>query len=82
VRKAYGELQANGILEFRRGRGTYLKQRQRIRVVEPRRLVRSRLSILVEDMAGLEIDDDELAELIRTELRRMRPGGTSGGRRN
>ncbi len=82
VRKAYGELQADDILEFRRGRGTYVKQRQRIRVVELRRLVRSRLSTLVEDMAGLEIDDDELGELIRTELRRLLPGGTSGRGRN
>ena len=75
VRKAYGELQTDGILEFRRGRGTYVKQRQRMRVAELRRLVRSHVARLMEDMAGLSIHDDELWGLIQTELQRLLPQG-------
>lgn len=81
VRKAYRELQADGILEFRRGVGTYVKERRRLRAAELRGLVRARLITLVEDMAGLALDEDRLTELVVQELERILPGNTSRRRR-
>jgi len=72
VRKAYRELEAEGILEFRRGVGTYVKELRPLRAADLRRLVRDHLTMLVQDTAGLAFDD-ELKELVRQELERILP---------
>ncbi|HLQ38190.1 MAG TPA: GntR family transcriptional regulator [Planctomycetota bacterium] len=71
VRKAYGDLEAEGVLEFRRGLGTFVTAARQARAAELRRLVRSHLEALVEDLAGVAIDSDALAELVRAELERL-----------
>lgn len=77
VRKAYRELQADGILEFRRGIGTYVKERRRPRAAELRSLVRTHLTMLVEDTAGLAMDEDQLTRLVLQELEKILPGDTA-----
>ena len=74
VRKAYGALQSEGLLELKRSLGTFVaKRRRRLKTAVLRQLIRSRLLALMEDMAGLDIDATELEKLIVTELERAMP---------
>jgi GntR family transcriptional regulator len=77
VRKAFGDLQTEGVLEFRRGIGTFVKEHRRARAAALRGLIRARLGALVEDTAGLGADADQVAELIIEELERILPGRRS-----
>ena len=71
VRKAFGELQAEGLLEFHRGRGTFVSQDVRkLRSTDVKRIVRDHVDRLVEDLAGATVDHDQLQELLRAELAR------------
>ena len=71
VRKAYGELQTDGLLEFQRGRGTFVTQdKRRLRAPDLRNIVRGHVERLVEDVAGSEVDPDQLDELVLAELAR------------
>jgi GntR family transcriptional regulator len=71
VRKAYGDLEGEGLLEFRRGLGTFVTASRQSRVTELRRLVRSHMEALMQDLAGVEVDPEQLEELVRTELERL-----------
>lgn len=71
VRKAYGELEAEGVLEFQRGRGTFVSANaRRMRATDVRRIVREHADRLVEDLAGAEFDADAVAEIAADELRK------------
>lgn len=71
VRKAYGELEAEGLLVVERGRGTTVSATARpMRTSDLRDLVRGHVERLVEDLAGAEIDVERLAETVDAELRR------------
>jgi len=72
VRKAYGELEAAGLLEFRRGLGTFVSATRQSRTTELRRLVRSHVEALASDLAGVEITAAELEALVLDELARLR----------
>ena len=69
VRKAFGELEAEGLLELRRGRGTFVPARVRkLRAADVQRVVREHVDRLLEDLAGAGVDHDRLEELLRSEL--------------
>ena len=71
VRKAYGELEADGVLEFQRGRGTFVSaDARRLGRGEVRKVVREHVQRLVEDLAGSDVDDDALADAVLAELRK------------
>lgn len=72
VRKAYGELEAAGLLEFRRGLGTFVSAGRQARNAELRRLVRSHLESLAGDLAGIDLDAGELEQLVLSELARLK----------
>jgi GntR family transcriptional regulator len=70
VRKAYGELEADGVLEFQRGRGTFVSAAaRRLPPDELRRVVREHVQRLVEDLAGGDADAESVVELVQDELR-------------
>jgi GntR family transcriptional regulator len=73
VRKAYGELEGEGLLEFRRGLGTFVGAGQKARMTELRRLVREHVQALLRDLAGVDLDPAELEELVHGELARLLP---------
>lgn len=73
VRKAYGELEGEGLLEFRRGLGTFVSATRQARVAEVRRVVRAHLGALLRDLAGMELDGDELEAMVLSELARLAP---------
>jgi len=71
VRKAFGELQAEGLLEFQRGRGTFVSSDvQGLGQADVQRIVREHLGRLIEDLAGSGVSHEELRELLRSELDR------------
>jgi GntR family transcriptional regulator len=72
VRKAYGALEAEGLLEFRRGLGTFVTASRQARTAELRRLVRSHLEALAGDLAGVDLDHGELEQLVLSELLRLK----------
>jgi GntR family transcriptional regulator len=71
VRKAYGELEAEGLLRVERGRGTTVApDAKTLRAADLRALVRRHVERLAEDLAGADVDDERLRELVVEELRR------------
>lgn len=76
VRKAYGELEREGLLHSARGRGTFVAESlpgfERGTI---RRAVREHLSRLVEDLAGSELSDAELRTLVLSVFDELRARG-------
>lgn len=69
VRKAYGDLEIDGVLVLQRGRGTFVADgATQIDDHELRMLVRRHVERLTEDLAGAEIDPARLERLLRSEL--------------
>ena len=58
VRKAFAELEAEGLLETRRGLGTFVAPQQRSGRTELRRVVKEHVEGLLNDLAGTEVDHD------------------------
>lgn len=73
VRKVYGELEAEGLLESRRGLGTFVAATQRSTQAELRRLVRRHVDALLHDLAGSELDADLVREQWLEEWDRRAP---------
>jgi DNA-binding transcriptional regulator YhcF (GntR family) len=73
VRRAYAELEAQGLLETRRGLGTFVATTQRSTQAELRRLVKRHVDALRSDLAGSEIDSDRVRELWLAEWERQSP---------
>lgn len=71
VRKAFGDLEAAGLLEVRRGRGTFVADvAQQLVGADLEGLVRSHVERLVEDLAGTDLDAEAIQELVVRELAR------------
>ncbi len=73
VRKAYGELEGEGLLEFRRGLGTFVTATRQARAAEIRKLVRRHVEALLRDLAGVGIDAGELEAVLLEEFSRHSP---------
>lgn len=63
VRKAYQELEADGLLESRRGLGTFVAATARTAQAELRRLAKKHVEALLGDLAGSDVDHDAVREL-------------------
>ena len=71
VRKAYGDLESEGVVVLRRGLGTFVADR--VEALDPeelRRVVRTSVQRLLEDLAGADIPKETLVELWIDELDR------------
>ena len=69
VRKAFADLQREGILKFERGKGTYVADEiERLDSSELRRVVRAHVERLAEDLAGHEVSPEDLEALVEEEL--------------
>jgi GntR family transcriptional regulator len=76
VRKAYGDLEREGLLRRERGVGTFVvDETARFDPAELRRLVRAHLYRLAEDLAGVEVNPEALRALVERELVRLFPEG-------
>jgi GntR family transcriptional regulator len=63
VRKAFADLEAEGVLETRRGLGTFVAATQRAGRTELKRVVREQVDGLLGQLAGGEVDHDEVRTL-------------------
>jgi GntR family transcriptional regulator len=72
VRKAYAELEADGLLETRRGLGTFAAATARSAQAELRRVVRRHVEALLGDLAGGDVDRGAVRELWLEEWDRRR----------
>jgi GntR family transcriptional regulator len=63
VRKAFADLEAEGVLETRRGLGTFIAAGQRSGRAELRRVVRESVEALLGELAGGDVDHAEVREL-------------------
>lgn len=71
VRKAFGELEADGVLELRRGRGTFVPENPKaLPVADLEQIVRGHVERMVEDLAGTDVDESALSALIAAEVAR------------
>jgi len=67
IAKAYGELEARGILTTQVGSGTYVSDRQPVPEDDgPERRIRELVGHFIEEMRELGVGRDELAELVAT----------------
>lgn len=73
VRKAYGDLEQEGLLELRRGRGTFVAQSLKLRQSDLRAIVREHLRRLVAELAGTGLDAEQIEQLVLAELARTLP---------
>lgn len=70
VRKAYRDLEAEGLLRVQRGRGTTVAPAPRpLRRAELRDVVRLHVQHLAEDLAGADVDVDDLRGVVDEEVR-------------
>jgi GntR family transcriptional regulator len=70
VRKAYGDLEAEGVLRFERGKGTFVPDRVAgLDSAALRRLVREHVCRLAADLAGSGVTLRDLEDLVLAELR-------------
>jgi GntR family transcriptional regulator len=77
VRKAYGELEAQGLFEFRRGLGTFVTASRKPRTAELRHQVRAHIEAMARDLAGIEIASEKLEAIVCSELARLHSPATS-----
>ncbi len=69
VRKAYGDLQSEGLLEFHRGKGTFVSEGvRRLSAQDLRGLIRGHVRRLLEDLAGTGTELETLLETVRAEI--------------
>lgn len=69
VRKAYGELEQEGLLCVKRGVGTYVAdQVPQMEAHDVRALVRQHVERLVADLAGLHVSPRDMLRLLTEEL--------------
>jgi GntR family transcriptional regulator len=74
VRRAYQDLEREGLLFRERGVGTFVVERTaRLDQADLRRLVRAHLERLAGDLAGSEIALEEILPVIERELARLFP---------
>jgi GntR family transcriptional regulator len=72
VRKAYGDLEREGLMRTERGLGTFVARR--VPALDDgavRRLVRQHVERLLEDLAGLGLSPREVGRLVDQELRQL-----------
>ena len=70
VRKAYADLEAEGVLRFERGRGTFVPDRvARLDQAALRKLVRDHVHKLAADLAGAGVSLEQIEEILLAELR-------------
>lgn len=70
VRKAYADLEAEGVVRFERGRGTFVPDQVRpLDAAALRRLVRDHVDRLAADLAGSGVSLTQLEDLVLAELR-------------
>jgi len=71
VRKAYGDLEAEGLLVCEQGRGTFVSDAARsLSAGDLRALVRGHVERLAEDLAGAGVDAAALERIVAEELTR------------
>ncbi len=70
VRKAFADLEAEGVLETRRGLGTFVAAAHRAGRTELRRVVREHLEALLGELAGGDVTPEEVKELWLEEWQR------------
>lgn len=70
VRKAFADLEAEGVLETRRGLGTFVAAAQRAGRAELKRVVRENVDSLLGHLAGGDVEHDEVRELWLVEWER------------
>ena len=71
VRKAYGDLEGEGLLRCEQGRGTFVAEGTGPATRgDLREAVRGHVERLAEDLAGADLDGDLLEDLVLRELRR------------
>ena len=71
VRKAYADLETEGLLRCEQGRGTFVNQAAgTLTRGHLRDTVRNHVQRLVEDLAGADVDAALLEEMMTAELRR------------
>lgn len=76
VRKAYGDLEAEGLLRCEQGRGTFVAEGAGpLSRGDLREVVRRHVERLAEDLAGAEVDPALLEGLVAEELRRATGAG-------
>src|SRR5258708_7206432 len=74
VRRAYQDLEREGLLFRERGVGTFVVERAaRLDQADLRRLVRAHLERLAADLAGSEVGLEEVQSLVERELARLFP---------
>lgn len=76
MRKAYGDLEAEGLLRCEQGRGTFVAEGAGpLSRGDLREVVRRHVERLAEDLAGAEVDPALLEGLVAEELRRATGAG-------
>ncbi|MBI4584522.1 MAG: GntR family transcriptional regulator [Planctomycetes bacterium] len=80
VRKAYGDLEREGLLCFERGKGTFVAANARkMNPDDLRRLVRAHVERLAGDLAGVDFPPEKIVELVGQELLRVFRGRKDEG---
>jgi GntR family transcriptional regulator len=75
VRKAYADLEGEGVLRFERGKGTFVpEQVTRLDPAKLRELVREHVQRLAADLAGSGVSGKQVEEMILAEVRALFAG--------
>ena len=75
--KAYGDLEAAGVVHTRRGAGTYVSEgRQHIARRERQRIIEHRIDALLAEAHHLNFTTEDIVRMVRERRAAMEPGTT------
>jgi GntR family transcriptional regulator len=73
VVKAYKELETAGVIYKRRGAGTYVAEsKNTLASTERSRIIQSRIDTLLSEAHQLGVNEEELQELIQTQMKKFK----------
>ena len=81
VARAYNDLMSEGALESRPGKGVFVARRRQVFSKEERvRRLEAAVQALVKEVALLGFSDEEIQELLQTELQKLKGGEEEANR--
>ncbi len=72
VQRAYREMEQRGLVETRRGRGTFIKDNDQVMIEIKKEMAESAVANFIEQMLSLGFDKEKILKKVETNLQRRK----------